>query len=125
MMFKLVFLTVFMVVQLEAQESISDTIKGDFTETWIEYVNPSCVKTRNFSHSLIAELLELYDEYETQCCDDSTLVETIEENSGYVMSCLVNGCTQDHSEPDYLVIRSVWVENDPTFRGFMQYLRNK
>lgn len=54
----------------------------------------------------IEEFLELYEGYETECWNDSTFT--------YYGEFSVVGDS---------VVTNTWVHSDPTFRGFIQYLR--
>lgn len=67
------------------------------------YISKSGINIRNF-------LLEEYTKYETECYNDSTFVTTI-------------GRDEKYPEHAILVIKSFWKHREPTFTGFMEYLR--
>ena len=77
----------------------------------------------NLGDMIIISLLDYYGEYETECYNDSTLQEVIIENNFIYYHCGVLGCAVDHGSP--FKTESRWIHKQPTFQGFIEYLRKK
>ena len=136
-------------INIYGQESITDTteILSDVTdltggtdidwkfdpfETTFIYTDVTDMPWA-YLYPSIVELIELYEEYETQCFNDSTelcfnyyfrIYHLIGDSLSYKIPCTKNDMDLE-IDVSYTGTGEEWVHVQPSFIGFMQYLKKK
>ena len=116
-------------INIYGQESITDTT--EITVMTTEWIQSDA--TIDMLTYYLNTLIELYEEYETQCFNDSTelcfnyyfrIYHLIGDSLSYKIPCTKNDMDLE-IDVSYTGTGEEWVHVQPSFIGFMQYLKKK
>jgi len=136
-------------INISGQESLPDSIDfyipysetvGDWdTEGWTDVVWSEDPNLHSLLNPSLVNFLELYEEYETQCFNDSTeqcfnyykdyylfgsALDSLGVGEKYKTPCSKNNFDLGISI-NYLGTGKEWVHVQPSFLGFIKYLKDK